>query len=225
MDTTELYSLFREDVHDVDEPFLWTPDEVIRYMDAAQKQFCRLSGGIADSTSAVTQVAATTGNAWADVSPVILRFRRASLSDGTEVKIINHENVDVILDTSDYGFDRPIKLDNTTGPVRYMVTNMEANKVRLIKIPTADQTISLSVYRMPLVALDDLDLDLEIDEQHRHYLLLWMKALAYAKQDAETRNDKLREQNDLLFRQYCTQARAEREAREHKTRIVSYGGL
>lgn len=227
MDTTELAELFREDVHDTADPGLWTANEIILYMDAAQKQFCRLAGGIADSqTPAICTLTTIVGNPWIVTDPRILKFRRAWLTtDATEIKIINHENLDTVFDTSDYGFDRPIRLDMQAGPVRYLITNMHANQVRTVRVPAAVLTIQLAVYRLPLVTINDYDLPLEIDQQHHHYLLLWMKALAYAKQDAETRNDKLREQNAAEFRAYCDQARREREAREHKPRVVTYGGL
>lgn len=226
MNTTDLYDRFRSDVYDTQEPYLWSDVEVFQYMDAAQKQFCRLAGGIADSTSPLTQVSVSTGEPWAAIDSRILKIRRVQRqSDSKKVEVINHEDLDRLLDGDDYGTRRQFKLDNMPGEVRFIITNMEQDKIRLIRVPAVDDTLEMSVYRMPLKSVTGKDQKFEIHEQHHEYLLHWMKKLAYSKQDAETRNDKVAETNETKFRQYCDQARLEREAREHKARVISYGGI
>lgn len=226
MDSTSLYNRFRSDVYDEAEPFLWKKDEVYAYMDAAQKQFCRLAGGIADSSSRFTQLTVTAGDAWVALDPRILKIRRAQRqSDSKKLDVINHEDLDRLLDGDDYGTRRQFKLDNMPGEVRFLITNMEQDKIRLVRVPAVDDVIELSVYRLPLATITGPQQKLEIHEQHHEYLMRWMKHLAYSKQDSQTRNDKLADSNEAAFRVYCEQARQEREAREHKPRVVTYGGI
>ena len=225
MDTTQLLDLFRSDTMDTVIPYLWSDTEIFSYMDDAQKMFCRLQGGISDSSSSTTVISATAGEPFADVSPLILKIRLATrASDGRRLEILNFEDLEGRMAEEDYGYRASYRLDNHQGEVRAIVVGMETNKVRLVRIPEEDQEINLTVYRLPHTTLASKGQDLEIDEQHHRYLLYWMKHLAHQKQDAETydrgRSDTFRAE----FLAYCDQAKAERERREHKYRTVAYGG-
>lgn len=225
MDSTALRDLFRSDVKDIALPTFWSDEEIWSYMDAAQKMFCRLQGGIADATSSVTKIAAVAGAPYAAVSPLILKIREAHLAaDGRNVDILNFEDLQNSAAPSDYGFRAGYRIDNSTGPVRALVVGMESNKVRFLHVPDADQQIDLIVYRMPLEEIVDEGQTIEIDDQHHRYLLFWMKHLAHQKQDAETYDRGRSETFRAEFFTYCDQAKAEREKREHKYRSVAYGG-
>lgn len=226
MDSTELYEHFRSDVVDTAKPYLWTEDEVWRYAKDAYRMFVRLTGGIADFTSAATEVLVTTGETTSPLHPSILRIMSAQRrSDGAVVDIINVTDLGTRRE-SDYGYYKRLLLDTTTGPVHSMVIGMQKDVARLLHIPTADDTIDLVIQRLPLVDIDrdGLPLD-EIDDIHHLHLMLWMKHLAYAKQDAETFDKGKSEDYRLQFENYCAQAIREKERYKHKTRIVGYGGL
>ena len=77
MDSTRLFELFRSDVADEAKPYLWKDIEVWEYMDSAYKAFVRLTGGIADFTSSITEVSATANEPTSEVSKRILRFMYA----------------------------------------------------------------------------------------------------------------------------------------------------
>lgn len=230
MDTRKLLDRFRSEVHDTGLPPLWSDEEVAGYADEAQKQLCRLSGGISDSTSALTRVRATALEPWGRIDSRILEIRYAKrASDNREVLLINFEDIQhrpVIAET----YSRlPLNLtfdDTRTGEVRAMVVGMEAKKVRWIDVPLVDDTIELIVYRDPLrtISLEDLA-ELEVDEKHHIHLLKGMKAAAYGKEDAECFDKGKKEQYEGEFRVYCEQVREERERREKKHRFISYGGI
>ena len=227
MNAGELLSRFRTEVADTQLPYLWSDEEILAYIDAAQNQFCRLAGGILDSTSALTQVAVTISDAWVSISPRILAIRRIQrLSDYAPVDPISLEDFERMGD-DDYGTARRYRLDASEGLVRYAVVNMATDALRLVPIPAAAETLDMTVYRLPLaaVSVDTIDTALEIAAHHQEYLLWWMKHLAYSKQDAETRDDRKAQTFDGKFRAYCEQARQERERREHKPRAVAYGGI
>lgn len=226
MDSTALHDLFRSEVRDEATPYLWSDAEIYSYIDDAQKMFCRLQGGIADASSAVTHLSVTAGDVFVSISPLILKLREARRSaDGYDLQILNFEDMQSHRLSNDYGYSSGYRIDSTTGIVKAVVVGMETNKIRLVHIPQEDQTIELIVYRMPLDTITSVGGQaLEIDEHHHRHLLHWMKHLAHQKQDAETydrgRSDMFRTE----FLAYCDQAKAERERREHKYRMTSYGG-
>lgn len=226
MNSTGLHDRFRSDTRDLGDPPLWTSAEIYQYLDDAQNMFARLTGGIADATSAVTQIAVTAGAVFVNLSPKILKIRTAQrLSDYRDVELLNVEDMQQPSITSDYGLvTRHSRLDATVGPIRALVLGMEANKARLVDIPAVDDTLALTVYRMPLAAITTTGQTLEIDEQHHEHLLLWVKRCAHMKQDAETYDRGRAERFEQQFTAYCSQAKLERERREHKYRSIVYGG-
>lgn len=233
MDTQDLIDLFRKQVADISKPQLWDETEVFQYLVDAQDMFVRLTGGIADgSTIAITQVGVVTGEPFSQHSPYILRIRsgrlltaRRALKFGSEADIAQ---VGIIENSTliDYGFIRPPYLDDTdTGEVVAGLLGVEKNKIRWYKVPIADDTAQLNVYRLPYPRLVDKLSCLEIDEQHHMGLLYWMKHRAYSKQDGETYDKNLAMNNETWFRNYCDQAKQEEERQRYKPRVVQYGGI
>jgi len=225
MTPAALLALFRAEVRDEVAPYLWADAEVLAYLDDAQKMFCRLTGGIADASSAITQLTATAGDEFLSFSPRILKLRSARLrADGRTLELLNLEDLETSYLSSDYGVHGGYRIDSRPGTVRALVLGMQANSARLVAIPVEDTEIALVVYRMPLEDIAATDDELEIDEQHHRHLLLWMKHLAHMKQDAETYDRGRAEEFRTGFLVYCDRAKAERERREHKYRAITYGG-
>lgn len=218
MDSTTLYELFRSDVADEAQPYLWKETEVWAYMDSAYKTFARLVGGFPDFTSSVTQIDASAGEPTTEISKKIMRVMSARRADGRELSVIN---------AADLGRGGcAYSLTDHTGPLTAMVIGMQRGLVRWINVPELDETVSLHVYRLPLgdITGEGQEFD-DLDEQHHIYLLNGMKALAYRKQDAETFDKERAEENEAVFYRYCQQVRGEFEREKHKTRVVGYGGI
>jgi hypothetical protein len=216
MDSFGLRDLFRTEVDDSVAPFLWSDALIAIYADDAQKQFCRLTNGIADSTSEVCSIDIEAGEPIASLDKRILKIRRIQRdSDARKLDLFNLEDLDV----------RGIRLTSQKGPVRAAVLGMEEHTLRWLDVPVADDTASLSVYRLPLRDITVTRSQLEIDNQHHVHLILWMKHLAYSRQDADTFNQRLADQNEAAFRRYCVQAKAEQDRARSKIRTVAYGGL
>lgn len=227
METADLFNLFRTETRDnIPGEYLWSDEEVYGFMDEAQKMFCRLYGGIADSTSEITVVEVPAGTVFAEVSPLILKLRMVVDSETNRIlTILNAEDLERMPLTDDYGHSARYQLDNLQGELRAVVSGMGDNAMRLVRIPSTDRTLNLMVYRLPLETIEDDSTDLEIDAQHHRSLLHWMKYLAHMKQDAETFDRGRAEEFERRFYEYCTQAKQERERRDHKYRSVAYGGL
>jgi len=225
----DLYTLFRSDVVDSVAPYLWSDTEVWAYMNDAYRMFVRLTGGIPDSISSVTQVPIVAGAATSKVSPLILKFNSAYLlSDGTELEIINDQQVPR-LGVSDYSSAGTTVRDNSQGPVRYMQINVARNKdngyVRWIKVPAVNDTVQLDIYRLPVdTVTTGFEFD-EVGEEHHEFFMLWMKARAYGKQDAECFDRNKRDEFDKAFRSYCADAKAEARRYKSHSMSVGYGGL
>lgn len=221
-----LLDLFRAEVRDTSSPPLWSDVEIFSYMDDAQKMFCRLQGGIADSTSAITQVAFTAGTKFVAISPAILKLRHVELqSSGRILEILNYEDMETRMPVDDYRHSNPYIFDNLPGDVRAVIVGMEANSIRLMRIPEVADTLNLIVYRMPIADITPDSTVFEIDPLHHRHLLPWMKHLAHMKQDAETYDRGRSAEFKQEFLSYCDQAKHERERREHKYRTVVYGGV
>lgn len=75
----------------------------------------RLTGGIADFTSSITEVSAIANEPTSEVSKRILRFMFAQrTSDNRPVEIINSTDIGR-LGRSDYGSNRPFTLERSGG--------------------------------------------------------------------------------------------------------------
>jgi len=225
----ELYALFRSDVTDAVAPYLWSDTEVQAYANDAYSMFVRLTKGIPDSTSALTQVPVVAGEATATVSPLILKFKSAYLvSTGKDLRIVNEGEVPR-LGTKRVGEQVDSHRNPNVGNVSHMVVGLGRNAasggVRWHMIPKDNDTVQLSVMRLPLSKVEPgFEFD-EIGEEHHYHLLLWMKHLAYGKQDAETFDRGRRDEFERKFREYCGQATREWDRYRTHTQVVAYGGL
>lgn len=217
MDSTELLATFRSEVFDQVEPYLWSDLDALGYMDDAQKMFCRLTGGLGDATTvALTTLSYTTTTDVVTLSPLILKIRNAyNTADGKPIEVINYEDMTRM----------SLRFDGVVNPPKYLVTGLGAHTARLYPFPSAAGSMQLMIDRLPLVAITDTDQTLEVDDQHKQGLNLWMKARAYGKQDAETMNRTKAAEFEASFRAYCAFAKGEKERAMHKTRVVAYGGI
>lgn len=217
MNTTELYWYFRSEMHDQEEPYLWEDVEVLHYLDDAQKMFCRKTEGISDSRTAdVTQIEVEAATEWYAISPLILKIRSAYRTDtGRPIDFGNLEHFN----------EMRVVFDGREGPLRLLIQGLEANALRAYPVPNEDVTVQMSVFRLPLVPLDDFDLELEIAEQHHRHLLMWMKHLAYDKQDAETLDKTKSRDFEQKFYDYCDMVKAEQTRARRAHHPVAYGGI
>lgn len=224
MKSDELYELFRHEIDDTETVFLWSEFEVWGYMNDAYRQFVRLTGGVADISSSITEIDVVADEATAVVSNKILKFREARLnSTNRKLAIVNY--TDTERPTLDYG-NTATDSDMQPGEVHSMIIGEQKGLVRWVQVPMVADTVHLSVMRLPLEKIDKDGQELvDVDEEHHEALLLWMKARAHMKQDAET-FDKGRAQDfRAQFEAYCRGVVADWERHKSKLRVVTYGGI
>ena len=213
MTNTELLALFRTEVMDLEQPYLWGDSWVYGAIDDAQKQFCRDTWGIADARSFKIAIKSD-GTEWYKIDSRILKIRDATFADtGRGVNLIAAEKMAA----------HNIYFDGKQAPLSALITGLEANTVRTWPVPNVAATVNLSVFRLPAdLATGD---DLEIDPQHHRHLLHWVKHLAYSIQDSEVydknASDKYRAKHDA----YCSKALVEQSRASHQASSVVYGGI
>lgn len=213
MTTTELLALFRIEVFDATAPYFWSDSWIYGAIDDAQKQFCRDTEGIEDARSFKLNILAN-GTQWYAVDPKILKLRDAiDPATGHEVPIIAIEKM------RDHG----LIFDNSSGPLKALISGMEKNTLRALPNPNVASTVELRTFRLPedVVAGDDL----EIDGQHHRHLLNWVKHLAYNIQDAETFDKAASDKYETRHHAYCAKAKAEQSRARRPVGTVTYGGL
>lgn len=231
MQVSELYDLFRSDVSDQATPYLWSDSEVYRYMNDAYRMFVRLTGGIPDASSPITQLKVSAGVSYTAISPLILKFRQATLqSTGGPVRIINAEDVGSLMH---YDYGQVVTINpNTPGTITHMVIGSDRiddqPQVQWVQQPIVNDVVQVKVWRLPKDTVAENNQTFafaEINEEHHEHLMLWMKHRAYGKQDAETFDKGRSSEFKAGFEAYCSQAKAEQERFNSKVRVTRYGGL
>lgn len=217
MDTTALIATFRSEMSDEAAPYLWSDSLVYSYFDDAQSMFCRKTNGIADSrTVAVTRLSVVPGTDWYTLHKGVLKIRTATRADtGIDVQVLNPERL------SQHGY----RFDGRAAPLKALVQGLEDHAVRAWPVPNETVTVNLSVFRLPLVALTGAGQALEIDDQHHRHLLLWVKHLAYDKQDAETFDRRKSDDFATRFETYCAAVKKEQDRARRVVGAVAYGGI
>jgi len=230
MNAEYLLRLFRRETGDMEEPYLWANEEALVYMDDAYKMFIRLTGGIADCTSSICTLDVVAGENTAEIDTRILRIMRAvRASDNEIVEVINMTDL-TKMSRDDYGVIKPLYMDKTPGPVKYMVIGRQRGLVQWVQVPNVNDQVLLDVYRLPLTSVksDGSNLSFnfpDIGEEHHYNLLKWMFYRGYGKRDSDLFDSVKAEKYKEEFTAYCNMAKAEWERSKHKTRVVGYGGL
>jgi len=188
--------------------------------------FVRLTGGIADGSSAVTQLTAADGVETTPIDESVMRIRTArNVTDNKPLKVINVQDTDN-LTTEDYGIIRAVSDPTTIGSVPYMIIGEQDDYVRWVNIPDQDITVQLVIERLPLLPITrEKQRFTGVRPEHHYHLLKWVRHLAYRKQDADTFNLVKSDQEREDFVAYCELAKREKSIRRHKVRTTSYGGL
>ena len=227
MQPAELLELFRLETDDISEPYLWSDKEFYIYLNDAQTVFIKRIGGIPDSSSAITKITYKINDTLVKYDERILRIKSAKDAYNRNITIRNIDNFeDGSRLSSDYGSQVNAGLDDgRTGPVRYLVTDIEEDKIRLYPLPDADGYLRLYVSRRPLNSIVDSESKLEVAEVHHLALLDWVKSKAYMKQDFETFNTGKAKEFIQSFGEYVEGAIKDKRSREDRKRTVQYGGI
>lgn len=223
MDSTALLRAIRVELDDAVESYFWSDDTLYRYIDEAQKMFCRLEGGIPD----MIDVPYAEGDDTIPLDPRVLKIRGAHKVLAGVVKAIpitNLEELPSSLGSLDYGVATNGVVSSAPGSVQNLVSGVKHGALLLHPPSTENALIRLFVFRLPESDITGPGQDLEIQEQHHYSLLYWVKYLALSVHDGEIFQKDQAESYRVKFLEYCALAKRDRERLEHKPRTVVYGG-
>lgn len=218
MNSTGLLQLFRLDMDDLESPYLWSDMEIFSYMTDAQEQLCRKTEGIADATTPdICRIDISTEiGQWYPKSDRILKVRGAVRADtGRAISVVNPEHMGEL----------GMRLTGQPGNLSALVDGLTDGMFMAYPSPSVNNIVWLSVFRLPLYEITDVDQPLEVAAHHHRALLLWMRHLAYDKQDADTYNAKLSAEYEARFDKYCYKALAEQERARRVVGVTVYGGI
>lgn len=201
MKAGEIEDLFRIEVDDTAEPFLWSPEEALDYLNDAQNEAARrILAFIDSSTVAVTQVVVpTTGIALLDAR--VLSVRKVRFVGRTPLRRMT---------TADMEACFPLWEDAaaSTYPEAF-IPDWESGKLRFHPKPSAQLTAYLTVVRDALTEMTSRDSTPELAARYHRALRYWMAHRAYLKPDEETyRPEKSAEAAKLFEMEFGPKTRA-----------------
>jgi hypothetical protein len=189
----DLLDYSRQELNDIqfdglDTYSFWKDDEIIEYINNAQQEFSQYTRCLPNYTDYTITLVPSTRSYTFDTGIIeifgaylVTSKRRLDADSFANIQkryILNNEEI--------------IKRGNweaETGIPRFIVTDMELNKLVLYPIPLMAETLALYVYKIAnsvsAVDIEDYnDVELEIPEQHRNGLIFRIMSLAYNKLDS-----------------------------------------
>ena len=232
IDLAYLLETLREDLGDPllpgegstpDEDSLWSTAELTRYLNEAQDEFCQRINALPDSTGFVSAV--TADDPWVKVDERVTMIRKGRLDTlKTDLIPVTLKEIEEGVGANDYGkFTTNSDWEDRVGPPKYVVTDLEAGKGRLVPTPVADDVISWSVYRMPKTSLVDGGC-FEIENKFRMGLMLKAKALAYGKHDTETRQESKAQGFESKWEDFIDRSDLDHKRKRRRAQSMPTGG-
>lgn len=232
MNLGDLIKAFRKLADDEPAPRLWGDTEVKRYANEAERDAVERGFLIEDDeTAEIVKISVETGKETYALDSRILKITRARLETrrillfAAGKQMLDNRAFTHRGDPEDWpsdGWGSP-NWDTATGiPYAYVEST---GKIRLVGIPSVDDTLKLTVYRLPLQDMEETTDVPEIRAERHYELLDGMLARAYLKNDAETYNPKKAAEHEARFTAHfgskidANVRRKQRETRSHTTRI------
>ncbi len=186
MKLSDLIAETRRRLDDQAAPYLWSDEELTAYLNAAEREACERAKLIEDDSSAMTLLNLVAGTAKYNLNPLILGVNRVFMR-GRALDRTTREKLD---DTSG-------RWEDDTGEPRAFMD--EVRYLRLYPQPTEDDTARLTVWRLPLLPMEDEDDEPEIGERYHLRMLDWAIRLAYLKRDADAFDQAKADKHEAMF--------------------------
>ncbi len=173
----QLIAQFRRDTDDTKLPYLWPDPSVVNWLNEAEQEACRRSQLLIDSaTGALTPLTTTANVAFVSYDTRIIRILRARPRGHLPVPIVTAQEMD----------DRPNWEDETGTDLKALITDMATDQLRTYPVLTAAFTIDLTVQRLPLTDMSNLEQHSpEIKSVYHIKLIEWAKWRAYSIDDVD----------------------------------------
>lgn len=219
----ELITKFRQEMEDTVEPYLWSEDEITDYLDEAEDDFTSEVDVLLDRIT-IDYVA---DDQTVAIPSYVNRVREVKGDDGRKLSLLNLEQFEMHVKADDYGkwtVPRNWEADTGVRPTA-LITDWDFTEARMYPIPTQDGTLTLNVYRRPVLPLADRG-ELEVsDRRHQRCILLKARALGYRKHDSEAFNPQLAEEFEVRFMASMQELKTDVARSRRRAGTVVYGGL
>ena len=204
----------RGKLDDKGQPQLWSDDELIQYRNNAVNRLCKDALLITDSTTpAICTIAVLANQAGYTKDERIIRVREG---------LITARSTPLVRKTMDWMSEHwPTWRSAQPGIPIIFCEDIDEGKITLIPTPKDNDTLSLSVYRYPMLQMantkESRDSSPEFNFQFHQYIHEGILAQAYGKQDAECFDRTLMERYQKVFDRNVDRAKLEM----YKTRYAS----
>lgn len=165
---------------DSDADSRWKDAELVGYLNRAVDEACLRARLIEDTgKSPWGKISIVADKAEYEIDPRVLRIRRAKLASDTQpLSKVGYSDLDY--KNSDWEVEK--------GDPLFYIQDFGGNKIRLAPIPSAADTLTLTVQRTqsdPL-SVEELDCEPEIPVQFHYELLDYVYHLCYRRRDDDT---------------------------------------
>ena len=199
MNLEQLTAQFRVDADDLTESHLWDAEWIAAWLTEAQAEAAIRGRLLYEAANPdVCTVAVTAGAATYPLHKSLyelghLRFKADGATRSERLHLIAREELDRI--RTDWRDEQ--------GTPEYAI--QDDTRITLVPRPTADGTLHLEGYRVPLKALaNDTDKP-EIHEAHHRHLVHWALHRAFSKPDSETIDPRRAAEAEVAFTRYFGQ--------------------
>lgn len=192
MKASQVIHLARVYLDDEEEPHLWSDAYLLAALDEAQDEAARRARLFIDSTHAtVSRITLAAGTSVYTLDSRVIRVERARLSsEDRPMRVVMLRDLD---------WQLPGWETSEESPPSFIVPDWQAGKVRFVGIPQAVGTVNLTVLRLPIDPIVNLDQSLEVADHHCRSLAHWVCHLAYLKRDTEAFDPKRGDNHVVLF--------------------------
>lgn len=178
---SELISTYRYEADDRKTPYLLSDVELKEFANDGQNEACRRARLLLDSTTAATCRLTFTagGSPVLKLDPRVIQVRRVVWT-GRSLPLRPRLTSQMDLDFPGW------ETQPTQEEPSLYVTDVAPQAIRIYPTPSVSGALGLSVYRLPLDPMVELDAVPEIPEYAHRGLLQWMLFRAFGKTDADT---------------------------------------
>lgn len=183
--------LWRVEVDDAVEPFLWSHEDALEYLNDGHNEACRRIRALIDSsTTAICQLAVPVGGL-ATLDPRVIFVRKVRFSGRTPLRRMNMQDME--------RFDPMWQESSQVTYPEAFIPDFESGKLQFWPPNSGSLTALLTVVRDPLAEMTKRDDTPEINPRYHRSLRHWMSHRGYLKPDKETYDPKKAAEALALF--------------------------
>lgn len=216
-----LVQKFRDQMDDNELPYLWSEDRIVDWLDEAQRRFAEITQIFKGTTT--LNIVAT--EAFVALPTDFIEFRTArSVTAGRRISKRNMNELEHTHAEGVYGESLTGDWMTAKGVPSIISLDVQEGDMRLVPIPTADDTLSLYYVRYPKKITASSSKTELTNEDHQRSLVLYARAMAYDDQDADVYDPRKAEQLEGKFEDKVLEYSSRIRNSTRRAGTVKYGG-